>query len=170
MKFDPIDIACPSCGKLAKFEEPFEFVMQGEERSIDLDSTHQWGEMHVIERFPNQIPWEAPKNKSAFLRGSKDNGEDGYPLLTNGLVRCSHCHINTKHRLNWPQDAYWQWNIRGELLWAWDKNNAFEILAFIKATQRPTRKYTSLRYIPSHFLSAKVRELVVNKMQKSLSD
>ena len=54
-------------------------------------------------------------------------------------------------------------------MWAWDKNHAQIILKHVKETVRPARHSYSLRHIPSHFLSAKVRELVVKKMERSIN-
>lgn len=169
MKYEPIDIKCPDCGELAKFEEPFEFLSKSGVRPDETKLTHQWGGWTVLERFPSQINWKAPSGSSQYLRGGGDSGKGGYPLLMNGLVQCSHCHSNRKHKLDWPNDAYWQWEIRGELLWAWDKKHAQIILNFVKETARSSRCSYSLKYIPSHFLSAKVRNLVVQKMERSVN-
>lgn len=169
MKYDPIDIKCSDCGGLAKFEEPFEFLSKNEVQATETRPTHRWGSWTVLERFPSQITWKAPPGSSQYLRGGGDTGKGGYPLLTNGLVQCSNCHSNRKHKLDWPSDAYWQWEIRGELLWAWDKEHAQIILHFVKETARPSRHSYSLKYIPSHFLSAKVRDLVVQKMERNIS-
>ncbi|SFQ07071.1 hypothetical protein SAMN03084138_03957 [Enterovibrio norvegicus DSM 15893] len=169
MNDKPIDIKCPDCGELAKFEEPFKFLSS---RKIHPDETrpiHRWGSWRVLERFPSKISWKPPSSSRQFLRSGGDSGDAGYPLLTNGLVLCSHCHSNRKHKLNWPIDAYWQWEIRGKLLWAWDKEHAEAILNYIKQTSRPTRHSYCLRYIPSHFLSAKVRELVVQRIERSFN-
>ncbi len=89
--------------------------------------------------------------------------------MTNGLFQCPHCHANKKHKLHWPHDAYWQWDIRGEFLWAWNRDHAEAIMAYVSGTERPSRYSYHLRYIPSHFLSAKVRDLVVRKMEQSLN-
>ena len=169
MKYAPIDIKCPDCGKLAKFEEPFEFLSKHNVRPDETKPTHQWGGWTVLERFPSQINWKAPSGTNQFTRGRGDTGKGGYALFTNGLIQCSHCHSNRKHTLNWPIDAYWQWEIQGELLWAWDTEHAQIILNFVKETSRPSRHSPSLKYIPSHFLSAKVRELVVQKIERSLN-
>lgn len=169
MKYEPIDIKCPDCGGLAKFEEPFEFLSKNEVCPEETRLTHQWGGWNVLERFPSQVNWKAPSGSSQYLRGGGDTGNGGYPLLTNGLVQCSGCHSNRKHKLNWPCDAYWQWEIRSELLWAWDKRHAQIILNFVRETSRPSRHSYSLKYIPSYFLSAKVRDLVVQKMEHSVN-
>lgn len=169
MIYDSIDIKCPTCNENARFEEPFEFLSLDK---ADLGETrlyHKWGGWRVVERFPTQFKWRAPSTSIQYLRRGKDNGYGGYPLLTYGLVQCSHCHTNKKHKLHWPDDAYWQWEIRGELLWAWDRDHAKEILAYVKKTVRPSRHSYHLRYVPSHFLSSKVRDLVVQKMENKLN-
>ena len=169
MKHVPIDIKCPDCADRARFQEPFEFLSRNDISPNETRPYHQWGGWTVVERFPSQINWKAPSGSSQYLRGGGSSGAGGYPLLTNGLVQCSNCHSNRKHKLSWPNDAYWQWDIRGEILWAWDKNHALIILSFVKETSRPSRHSPNLKYVPSHFLSAKVRELIVQKMERSIN-
>lgn len=137
-------------------------------RPDEVKQTHHWGGWLVIERFPSQISWKAPSGSNQYIKGGSNTGSGGYPLFTNGLVQCSHCHLNRKHKLSWPAVGCWQWEIKGELLWAWDKRHAKIILNFIKDMARPSRRSYCLRYIPSHFLSAKVRDLVVQKMESSV--
>ena len=168
MKYEPIDIKCPDCGGLAKFEEPFEFHSKREASLDESRTLHRWGVWFVLERFPSLVKWKAPSGSNQYLRNGGDNGKDGYPLLTNGLIQCPRCHSNRKHKLAWPNDAFWQWPIRGELLWAWDKDHAQTILNFVKKTDRPPRYHDQLKYIPSRFLSGKVRDLVVKKMEQSI--
>jgi hypothetical protein len=170
MKCEPIDIKCPCCGELAKFEEPFEFLSKNEVRQDEMRLRHQWGSWIVIVKFPSEINWKPPSDSHQYLRTGGDTGKGGYPLLTNGLVQCSHCHSNRKHKLNWPKDAYWQWEIRGEVLWAWDKRHANIILSIIKETVRPSRRAYNVKYIPSCFFLAKVRDLIVQKMEHSIND
>ena len=167
MRIDPIDITCPTCGELARFEEPFEFV-SGTAPNEDSRPVHQWGGWFVIERFPSMVSWRPPSGTSSqYLRWGGGEGP-GYPLLTNGVVQCSSCHANKKHTLAWPDDAYWQWEIRGQVLWAWDKSHAERILNFVTATTRPARRAPDLRYIPTHFLTAKVRSEEQRKMTVDL--
>jgi len=163
----PIDIDCPDCGHLAMFEEPFEFRSL-DDRSAEERPCHQWGGWLVVERYPTQFPWIAPTGSHQFLRGGGGGG-GGYPLYSHGLVLCSHCHANRKHKLTWPRDAHWQWAIRGQVLWAWDRHHAAEILAFVRLANRPSRRSPGLRHIPSHFLSAKVRPDVVRRIEASLA-
>jgi hypothetical protein len=167
MSCDSIDIKCPSCGDLAKFEEPFVFT---DPKNIPVGVEYKsWGGWGVIERFPSNFKWVAPSSSSQFLRGGGDNGQGGYPLLTYGLVQCGGCHQNKKHKLNWPSDSYWQWSVKGEILWAWGIQHAKEILAYIEADIRPSRKCYSLKYIPTHFLTSKVKQSVIKQMARSLN-
>ena len=165
-----VDIQCPNCRRRARFEEPFVFVSWEHAPSDETRPFHKWGGWMVIERFPSQFPWVAPgKGPQLQGRGSEPD-QYGYAVLTDGLVQCRHCHVNAKHRLQWPKDAYWQWHIRGELLWAWDRSHAETILAFIEAAHRPSRRSEQLRHLPAHFLTAKARNEVVGKIKKLLAE
>ena len=165
---DSIDIRCPNCASLANFKEPFEFLASNAQVEDDA-RVNQWGGWIVRERFPTQFPWKPPSSDRQFVRGGGTASTGGYPLLTLGLVQCSSCHANSKYRLQWPDDAFWQWRIRGEVLWAWNRTHAEGILAYISASQRPSQRGYDVRYIPSHFLSAKVRSVVVKLMEQSLA-
>ena len=165
-----VDITCPSCRKRARFSEPFAFVSAEHAAPDETRPFHKWGGWIVIERFPSQFPWVAPGEGARFPGRGSDPGQHGYAVLTDGLVQCGHCHVNAKHRLQWPEDAYWQWNIRGDLLWAWDRSHAEAILAFIEAAHRPSRRSEQLRHLPAHFLTAKVRGEVVGKMKQRLAE
>jgi hypothetical protein len=163
-----IDVRCPSCGARALFEEPFEFVPAGRFEAEERRPWHRWGGWVVIERFPSEASWSPPASSHQYLRWGGDETGEGYPLLTNGVVHCPRCHVNGKRRLDWPADAYWRWEVRGETLWAWDEAHARAILAYVSQAIRPSRRAPSLRYVPSHFLSAKVRDLVVKLVTESL--
>jgi hypothetical protein len=163
------DIRCPACGGRARFEEPFEFYSSRQPVPGDESRPrHRWGGWIVVERFPAQFPW-VPPHRTDRDRSGEGLGGSGYPLLTHGLVQCPHCHVNRKHTLQWPEEAYWQWPIRGERLWACDRSHAEAILAFIESDHRPSRKGSLLRRLPARFLTAKVRDLVVRKLRQSLA-
>ncbi len=171
MLYSPIDVRCPACGKLAKFEEPFEFFSKNEVQPAETRPMHRWGGWLVLERFPSHFPWQAPSCSSQYLSLGYD--KSGYALRSNGLLLCSFFHVQQmqqKHTLKWPGDAYWQWEIRGKLLWAWDRNHAEAILAYVKKTTRSSRYYAPLiKRLPTHFLTAKVRHLVVKKITAQIA-
>lgn len=163
----PIDIICPTCQALAKFNEPFLFCTRlpdGETRPY-----HQWGGWIVVEKYPSQLPWTPPKRTSSqYLRGGGGDAP-GYPLMHKGVVHCDNCHTNIVHILSWPGDAWYQWEIRGKLLFAWHRADALAILDFISAKDRPHRYLNGpAGRVPTHFLTANMRELVCEKIRARL--
>jgi hypothetical protein len=165
-----IDIVCPGCGGLAVFDEPFDFLAR-DEQVAEGQIWHRWGNWQVVEKYPSVIHWSPPKTYHTYLREGGGSGP-GYPLFHRGMVLCSSCHISKKiHTLSWPRDAWWQWEIRGQLLWAWDRPHAEEILEFILQKRRPHRPIsTRLGRVPSFFLKAKLRHTVAQKISKSLRE
>ena len=107
--------------------------------------------------------------RAEFLTHGVPSGQ-GYPLLHRGGGRGMPALPNPfLHTLDWPADAWWQWAIREKMLWAWHRRHAEQILAYVRATARPSRPtHGPLRIIPTHFLSAKVRDAVVKAMEKKL--
>lgn len=170
MTRDRVDIRCPVCGQRAAFWEPFIFIDAQRFPSDERRPAHKWGDWMVIERFPTHLPWRAPNTAARHPWRRGEDRSCGYPMLTHGWVQCPHCHADTKHRLQWPEEAYWQWQIRGKILWAWDRPHAETILAFIAADHRPSRRAADLRRLPAHFLSAKVRDLTVKRMRQLLEE
>ncbi len=169
MRCSPIDIACPGCGGKAAFLEPFEFHGRAFDEKSETRPYHRWGGWYVVELFPNRISWKAPTGSCQFLRGGGDDARSGYPLMHYGVVQCDDCHTNRTKVLNWPDDAFWQWEIRGELLWAWDRKQAETIREYIASRHRPGRFNPAVRYVPSHFLSAKNRDAALKAMDATLN-
>lgn len=121
------------------------------------------------ERFPDLMPWSAPKGSGQQYLVFGGVGNGGYSVLCRGVVECLVCHARFVHDLRWPDEAWWQWPIRGRLLWAWDRDHALQIRDYVSATHRPARGlHGPLGRIPSEFLAAKVRESVVKAIDRSL--
>ncbi len=123
----------------------------------------------MVEKYPKLLPWQAPAGSAGqFLTHGAPSGQ-GYPLLHRGVVECPHCQTPFVHTLDWPADAWWQWAIRGKMLWAWHRRHAEQVLAYVRATARPLRPtHGPLGSIPTYFLSAKIRDAVVKAMEKKL--
>ncbi|RKR00049.1 hypothetical protein [Maricaulis maris] len=89
-----------------------------------------------------------------------------------GQVRCSACGHAAKHALDWPSDAWFKLDHRGETLWAKDAAMLAEIRRFIAAgAERQAIKKTSshARYlvrIPAIFLKASDREALLRKIDR----
>ncbi len=100
-----------------------------------------------------------------------------------GTIRCTECLVQKKHQLNWPADAYFQIDHKGQTLWAYDRKFALKLLKYIESNDRdktvywhphgqPDKLYPAddwfLRKIPEHFQTAKARPAIVKKLKKLL--
>ena len=92
-----------------------------------------------------------------------------------GRMRCTGCGHTAKHTLDWPAQAWFQIEYKGEILWAKDAAMLAEIRRFIAAgAERNALGKTSewwryLLRIPSVFLSAQAREPMLRKIDKRLA-
>jgi len=87
-----------------------------------------------------------------------------------------------KHNLKWPEEAYFQINYKGQVLWAFDRKYALKLLSYIESKERKKRivGYSGkpwntiisqdwfLRHIPEHFQTAKARPEIVKKLKSIL--
>lgn len=163
---DTVDVRCPRCAGRAVFREPFVFLT---EPAADRP-TRRWGGWYVAERYPQLLPWQAPKGSSNQYLTTAIDDVQGYALLHRGVVECTAGCAHFVHVLEWPEDAWWQWSIRGEMLWAWDREHARQILDYVRASDRPPRSTSgALGSLPSFFLSAKIRDAVVKMMARKLA-
>ena len=154
----PLNIRCPRCGGKAEYDLPFDLYTAakgappGEERTL-----HQWGGWLVAERYPSVKPWDdAPEGISE----------------SDGVVKCSACHLVAQHTLRWPHDAYYQWQIRGNTLWAFNLEHARVLGEFLGGKERDVTRYPqyarNLMKIPGDLLSARVREDVTKEVNATL--
>ncbi len=169
---EPIkEIYCPRCKGLARFEQPYEFIGGPTPKANSplwkLPRHGGVGGWFVREKFPSLIPWKGSEEyvrHAGFLPGD--------PLL--GVVLCSKCGDARIHELRWPQDAFWQWEVRGGILWAYSKEYALVLRDFISRTHRDPVDFGVeyqgfLRTVPSVFLRASLREKIVKKIDDSLA-
>jgi len=74
-------------------------------------------------------------------------------------------------RSGWPDDAYYQWDIRGRTLWAWSAEHALVLRDYLRSNDRDPEKYGeyagALRHMPKDFLTAKVRDEAVKRISAS---
>ncbi len=94
-----------------------------------------------------------------------------YRYLDHGVLACPACHLRRKHVLKWPDDAWFQVTYRGQTLWAFDRDSATSLLAFVSATDRKLKHFSHNKFllkVPAHFLSAKARGPVVKKLSALL--
>ena len=170
---EQFDICCPRCDKCALFDEPFAFYRKGDAIAAGEHPIHRWGPSQVVERYPSVISWVSPEGRYWGLSfHSAPEGSGNYAVLKRGVVRCSRCHLVAVHELSWPRDAYWQWDIRGYILWAWSAAHARALREFLGSAERDAAAFPefarSLRRLPKEVLSAKVRALIVKRISRSL--
>jgi hypothetical protein len=167
-----MEIRCRRCGGRGLFEEPFEFyperhgkprvrLPEGGSQEIDLTGrvTHRWGGWIVVERFSSVLSWSTPQP-----------GTGGGAWT--GVVRCTGCHAVYVHDLEWPADAYYQWNVRGVTFWAWSTEHTSILLEFLASTDRDASRFglyrRSLDKLPQAVIAAKNRDLVVRHLRRAL--
>lgn len=168
-----LEVRCPACGGRATFDEAFEFVSSARTDKFEPLVGHRWGSWIVRERYPSLIRWTAPPGPSQFLQSGGDTGETGgYRLRHTGVVRCRACHWTGLHQLDWRRDAYFQWKIRRDLLWAWHAEHARVLLHYIESTLRNPARYgmygKPLRELPAAAIAAANRSTVARKIRESL--
>lgn len=124
------------------------------------------------EKYPSLLRWKAPRGPWQYLTTGQGRSSGGYRLWNRGVVRCRECHLAAVHVLRWPGDAYFQWNVRGTRLWAWDANHARVLLHYIESTLRDPARYrwyrSSLRKLPAGILAARSRGTVARKIRETL--
>jgi hypothetical protein len=91
-----------------------------------------------------------------------------------GCLTCTNCHV-TRERVvvGWPDDAYFQCNVRGQQLWAWSEQHARAIRDYVQSSKRDPKIYpgffTALMHSPHHFVVAKNRAATVKALEKLLA-
>jgi hypothetical protein len=153
-------VRCRVCGGRAVLDAPFEFfsardgLPEGEDRPA-----HHWNGWLVIEKHPSTARWIEPAP-----------GQDYSQFL--GVARCAMCHAQYAYEVLWPADAYYQWNIRGHTLWAYNRDHARALLEFITSKERDETRFPlysrSLRKLPTEFITAKVRDDIVKAISRTL--
>lgn len=155
-----VEIACPSCRSSAKFEAPF--LVHDEMPTSATGRVVRSGGWFIEERFPELVSWEDPDNAARHNYGAAQS------VL--GVARCPHCSLPRRHLLDWPADSYFNCQIRGESLWAWNREHMVRIRDYILMEHRPPRSnYGGLGKVPTHFLVAKHREAAVKAIERALT-
>jgi predicted RNA-binding Zn-ribbon protein involved in translation (DUF1610 family) len=184
---ETIAIRCPKCGSEAVFRSPFTvltYLPQGsrwvrlargypssqvppEEALIDLammyPETHieNWLGSYVLVHFPTIFPWTPPAAKQPYE-----------PEREWGVSSCPNCGYQGKHRLSWPDDAYYVTDFKGHALWAWSRGHAQALKTFVESKDRNPRDYPGyflfLLHIPEVFLLAKNRDAVTKRLKRML--
>lgn len=160
-----LEIRCPRCGARARWEEPF--VIGGTRDEVDAGhpgaETIAWGSLRIHEKFPSLLRWRDTRTGR------------GWRHYAIGVVRCPRCHLAARHRLRWPDDAFFRWNVRGTPLWAWHAEHARVLHDYLAARARDPFRYPypypkSLQRLPRDVLAARSRERVARQIAGTLAE
>lgn len=181
-----IAVSCPSCQQEAMFEFA-EAVRISRAEDVEYFRNSQ----HFEYVFQNRDAYKG-HHRAFYYHGllsnqmpQLDDLPDGYSIenwahgpylyrsheLDIGTVVCSRCSLRRKHHLNWPGDAHFRIEHRGETLWAFHKESLIDLIDFIASDDRNASQYkwhSFLRHLPKSFLGAKAREAVLKKLQRLL--
>lgn len=76
-----------------------------------------------------------------------------------------------RHVFEWPQDAHFQIEYRGQVLWAFERSSMVALIDFVASTDRRNTRRPSagfLMKVPSHFLVAKALAPVLKKLRAKM--
>jgi hypothetical protein len=88
-----------------------------------------------------------------------------------GKLTCKACGLNGKATISWPEDAYYQFDINGQTVWAWNREYLLLLKDWVAAKVRNEDDLFSLELYPDpkvrwpyiHFLANLPKFIVLNK-------
>ncbi|WP_325894996.1 hypothetical protein [Grimontia sp. NTOU-MAR1] len=182
-----VEIKCPACGGHCIFEfadvvkislkKDVPFFKQSDifEYSIFKDGCgHKWhgaiyfanlhgGSINAITDLPDGY---SPENWSHSKYLTRNHG------LDLGAFSCSHCQTRKPYILQWPQDAYYSFSYKGEVLWAFNRESAVDLRDYIASNERKTEKFkwaSFLLHIPTIFKKQNARDNIVKQINKAVA-
>lgn len=170
-------ITCPLCHTLDVAHQITSHRRGGDliEETYRCINGHRWT---TSRRTDNEQPssWHLSSSESpdpprgiAAIHCPKCGHEAQYRGRLRGLSTCGRCGHSNEHVLRWPQDAYYAVEVDGKTLWAWTRDAAIALKAFIASDNREPSDYGEherfLRHVPKQFLFAKHRDIAVRRLQ-----
>lgn len=178
-----VAINCPNCGKHAQFEFAIcccivkkthrPYFEKSEHFEVIDPSTA--GQPKLAAYYPGLSP-NIQNIKNLPEEYSTDMWRHGHYWSRDyegdyGVATCQSCSLRRKHILDWPQDAYYQIEYRGEILWAFNKSTAHALLKYIESDERQLGidGYGHFLFkIPTVFKSKKARDHIVKKFSQKM--
>ncbi|WP_193368082.1 hypothetical protein [Pelagibius marinus] len=174
-----VSIRCPNCGSPAEYE--FAAVARIK-RKADIEYFQKSGsfEYHLFEDssgsrwhgavFYHGLGGITLGEVSDLPEGCRAEDWHHSHGLSAGSVTCHACGCRRMHTLKWPDEAYFQIDYKGKVLWAFDRESATVLLDYVRSEtrQRDGKWKAFLLHIPSHFLKKKGREEISKKLGKLL--
>lgn len=94
-----------------------------------------------------------------------------YTDYFNANVSCLNCGFIKQEKFQWPVDAFYQGDVKGKILWAWNLEHAEVIKEFVSSTSRYFRKYkfsSALYHLPEHFKLSKNRDACLKTLDRMI--
>ncbi len=141
------------------------------EKGLSPAFSHDPKSLNIMVPDPAPVAIRCPKcGHEAIYRGQR------YPVRQEkqGPCVCPSCGFNAeKHPLRWPEEAYYQCEIDGKILWAWSRGYAAALKDFLASGTREPRDYPGyehfLFHVPKEFLFAKRRDTAVHRLTRLLN-
>src|SRR3954463_9647453 len=93
-------VRCPRCGARAIYDTPFEFYSKSKPRpEIQDRPLHYVNQWIVGEKYPSVLPWTPANGKCSSQQQT-------------GVIKCTGCYLVAAYDLDWPNDAFYQWDIK----------------------------------------------------------
>jgi len=173
-------VRCPRCDGRALFRHAFALLSRRQwnhwesrlwpcARAIDWegrahwapgDPPPSWSGWIVVQQDPTQHRWKKPP--------------DGHRRTDEGIVQCSECVGRFAHTLRWPDDAWYRFELRRGVLWAWSRDYVLALIEYLESDRRDASAHGGyglfLHHVPSKFLGAKDRDDHVKRLRQLLAE
>lgn len=155
---DCCTIRCPKCSGKATFSGSM-FLY----RDASLSK-------HAIPkdmRLPKNFPWKQ-SNVHPYLQWRPECNVEQW-----GILSCPNCGRAGRHRLNWPEEAYYTIEIGGRKLWATNREFLAELLRFVDNPRNSTPSKLhpyNLKIIPRVFYQKRHRKTLKRKLMQLLEN
>lgn len=113
-----------------------------------------------------------PKQVTKMVGPSTRPLKKEYTDFFTGHISCLNCGLSKEETMQWPIDAYYSGDVKGQILWAWNKAHAEAIREFVLSTSRNYKQYNysaSLYHLPEHFKLSKNRDACLKTLDRMIS-
>lgn len=174
-------VACPACRGPALFRRARGLRLHSDEARARLEALPYFkilndghGAPIAVYRYglgaplPENIPESTPDEARTLPMSGPWPPHD-----IDGSVVCETCGHRAAHRVDWPAEAYFAVEHRGQFLWAWNRPLAEALAAYLAAPDAKAHLAASpakdfLKRVPTFFLTAQNRDAVAKKLRRLL--
>lgn len=173
-------VRCDRCRSAATFRVSFSLT-QFSDRSWQEWKGRLWPSARVTswDRKESWSPGEPDPSWRGWIVIEHDPGihrwvqpSEGHRQSDTGIVFCAQCSARREHRLRWPEDAWYRFELRQGLLWAWSRAHVDALIDYIASTDRDAGAHHPfggfLRHVPSEFLAVTDRDEIVKRLRREV--